>query len=197
MVYDVGNGKEFTGLDPPSGAIPKGILYPRAGALGGCVSHNALIWILPHRSDWDGIANITGDSSWLASSMEQYTKKVYEWLHVEPTHPTLILEDLALAQQLCTGAAMQGVGPDPFAAALGLGQLLLDDPNDTNNPGRDSNRGFSQIPLIMQDGARKSVCLKPGTLSFVIGTNSKRRSGSAYHKRWQQAIRSRSRPILL
>jgi choline dehydrogenase len=124
------------------------------------VSHNALIWILPHRSDWENIANITGDSSWLASSMEHYTQKVYEWLHVEPAHPTLILEDLALAQQLCTGAAVQGLGPDPLAAAVGLGQLLTQDPNDITDPGRDSKAGFYQIPLIMQNGARRSVCMR-------------------------------------
>lgn len=44
-VYDVGGGQQYVGLDPPAGAKPLGILYPRAGTLGGCVSHNALIWV--------------------------------------------------------------------------------------------------------------------------------------------------------
>ena len=64
-VYEV-NGYPFTqmfnGTTPPPG-VPKGILYPRAGTLGGCNSHNALIWIEPHASDWNNIVNITGDTS--------------------------------------------------------------------------------------------------------------------------------------
>lgn len=89
--------------------------------------------------------------------MEQYTQKVYEWLHVQPTDPTIILQDLALAQQLCTGAAVQGVGLDLLDAMGGLGHLLVEDPNDLSNPARDSAEGFYQIPMIMKDGARRSV----------------------------------------
>ena len=33
-----------------------GVLYPRAGTLGGCTAHNAMITVYPHNSDWDGIA---------------------------------------------------------------------------------------------------------------------------------------------
>lgn len=167
FVYDIGNNQEYTGLSPPSNAKPKGILYPRAGVLGGCVSHNALVWILPHRSDWDNIANITGDASWEASAMEQYMQKVYEWLHVQPTDPTIILKDLALAQQLCTGAAVQGVGLDLLDAMGGLGHLLAADPNDYRNPARDSAQGFYQIPLIMKDGARRSVSVCSYCLSVL------------------------------
>lgn len=159
FVYALPNGSEYVGLQPPPDAEPKGILYPRAGVLGGCVSHNALTWILPHRSDWDHIANITGDSSWSASAMEQYTEKVYEWLHVEATHPTIVLQDLALAQQLVAGAAVagRGIGVDPLDAMLGLGQLLVEDPNDYRDPRRDAAEGFYQIPMIMRDGKRRSV----------------------------------------
>ena len=30
-----------------------GVLYPRAGTLGGCTAHNAMITVVPHDSDWD------------------------------------------------------------------------------------------------------------------------------------------------
>ena len=30
-----------------------GFLYPRAGTLGGCTAHNAMIWVYPHNADWD------------------------------------------------------------------------------------------------------------------------------------------------
>ena len=38
-----------------------GVLYPRAGTLGGCTAHNAMILVYPHNADWDGIARLTGD----------------------------------------------------------------------------------------------------------------------------------------
>ena len=34
--------------------------------LGGCTAHNAMIFMLPHESDWDHIAQLTGDRSWRA-----------------------------------------------------------------------------------------------------------------------------------
>ena len=30
-----------------------GVLYPRAGTLGGCTAHNAMIFVSPHNADWD------------------------------------------------------------------------------------------------------------------------------------------------
>ncbi len=54
----------------------QGVLYPRAAALGGCTAHNAMIFMLPHESDWNHIAQLTGDRSWRASRMRRYAKKV-------------------------------------------------------------------------------------------------------------------------
>jgi len=155
--YEIGPYQYHVGPNPPSDATPLGILYPRAGTLGGCVTHNALILITPHASDWDGIASITGDNSWAATNMNQYLNKVYEWLPVEPTDPTILLSDLKLTQHLASGAAVMGVGPDPVSAVTGLTQTLLVDPNSRLNPARDSTQGFFQIPLIMKNGARTAV----------------------------------------
>ncbi|OQO14054.1 hypothetical protein B0A48_00930 [Cryoendolithus antarcticus] len=156
-VYRLSDGSKYVGLNPPSGAQPLGILYPRAGTLGGCVSHNALIWITPHASDWNNIASITGDNSWSALNMNQYLDKVYEWQPRAPTDPTILLRDLMLVQHLAGGAAAQGVGPDPLAAVTGLTATLAIDPNSRLNPLRDSTQGFFQIPLIQQGGTRTSV----------------------------------------
>lgn len=145
------------GPNPPTDAKPKGILYPRAQALGGCVSHNALIWITPHESDWNNIAKITNDSSWAASNMNQYRQKVQDWLVTEPTDPTILVNDLPLTQQFLGGAAAAGVGPDPVNAVTGLVNLLLDDPNSEINPSRDSTEGFFQVPLTMNAGNRTGV----------------------------------------
>jgi choline dehydrogenase-like flavoprotein len=49
-----------------------GILYPRAGCLGGCTAHNAMITVYPHNPDWDYLAELTGDSSWSADNMRKY-----------------------------------------------------------------------------------------------------------------------------
>lgn len=63
--YETGDFEYHVGPNPPVNSTPLGILYPRAGTLGGCVTHNALIWITPHASDWDSIAQITGDNSYV------------------------------------------------------------------------------------------------------------------------------------
>ena len=63
----------------------EGVLYPRAGALGGCTAHNAMIMVYPHNADWDGIAALTGDSSWNADNMRRYFQRV-ENCHHRPLH---------------------------------------------------------------------------------------------------------------
>ncbi len=58
--------------DPVSGAKVDGIWYPRAGTLGGCTAHNAMITVTPQNCDWDYIAGITGDPTWSADNMNRY-----------------------------------------------------------------------------------------------------------------------------
>lgn len=54
----------------------RGIWYPRAGTLGGCTAHNAMITIYPHENDWDRIATLTGDDSWSSDKMRKYFQRV-------------------------------------------------------------------------------------------------------------------------
>jgi choline dehydrogenase len=61
-----------------------GVLYPRAGALGGCTSHNAMILVYPHNQDWDDIADLTGDPSWGAESMRRYFERLEDCRHRPP-----------------------------------------------------------------------------------------------------------------
>ena len=61
----------------------RGVLYPRAGTLGGCTAHNAMIFVLPHDQDWDAIAEVTGDASWRASNMRRYRRRL-ENCHYRP-----------------------------------------------------------------------------------------------------------------
>jgi len=61
--YTLPGGSRYTGASPPADATLLGLLYPRAGTLGGCTSHNALIAITPQDSDWNYLQNVTGDAS--------------------------------------------------------------------------------------------------------------------------------------
>jgi len=58
------DGQYYVGTEPPEGATVLGVYYPRAGTLGGCSTHNAMVSALPPDSDWRYIADITGDESW-------------------------------------------------------------------------------------------------------------------------------------
>jgi len=58
-----------------------GVLYPRAGTLGGCTAHNAMIFIYPHNADWDYIEQLTGDRSWNAADMRKYFARLENCRH--------------------------------------------------------------------------------------------------------------------
>ncbi|WP_235458555.1 GMC family oxidoreductase [Streptomyces olivochromogenes] len=54
----------------------RGILYPRAGTVGGCTAHHALITVYPYNRDWDDIAAETGDASWHSARMRGYFERL-------------------------------------------------------------------------------------------------------------------------
>ena len=58
-----------------------GVLYPRAGALGGCTAHSAMIFLYPHNADWNQIADLTGDPSWRAEKMRSYFERIERCEH--------------------------------------------------------------------------------------------------------------------
>lgn len=65
----------------PENDPPSGVLYPRASVLGGCTAHNAMIFMYPHDSDWDEIAQLTNDSSWSARNMRRYFRRLEDCRH--------------------------------------------------------------------------------------------------------------------
>ena len=73
--------------DPKYRKEHDGVFYPRAGTLGGCTAHNAMITIVPHDSDWNGIADLTGDDSWRADTMWKYFERVERCLYRKPPKP--------------------------------------------------------------------------------------------------------------
>jgi choline dehydrogenase len=136
--------------------------YPRAETLGGCAAHNALVWITPHASDWNGIANITGDSSWAASNMDTYLNRVYSWLSTGGTDPSLLDADSMLMQHYLGGAATMGLGPTtaqgtPNTTVAAFNSLLKNPNGGANDPTRDAAQGFYQIQYSQQNGVRESI----------------------------------------
>ncbi len=84
----------------------KGILYPRASAIGGCTSHHALITLYPHNADWDRIHQLTGDATWSADIMRGYYERqghefyVQKWLQPTFADPRIALRDRQLLKVL-------------------------------------------------------------------------------------------------
>ena len=67
--------------DPKFVREQDGVWYPRAGTLGGCTAHNAMILVYPSNSDWDQIADLTGDPSWRSPEMWKYFQRIENCRH--------------------------------------------------------------------------------------------------------------------
>jgi choline dehydrogenase len=126
-----------------------GVLYPRAGTLGGCTAHNAMILMRPQDADWDGIAELTNDRSWSAASMQQYFQRIEEcryrplwrsthkvgldatghgwdgWLPTEHPTPTAVLRDKVLLRTLIESALAYGGRPKHIAKILNIPSWLV------------------------------------------------------------------------
>jgi choline dehydrogenase len=131
-----------------------GVLYPRAGTLGGCTAHNAMILVYPHNADWDGIAQLTGDQLWSADNMQRYFTRLenchyrpleralaavgpnpsrhgwHGWLQSEIAIPRAAVKDFGLVQVLLDSAheAFDDIG-QPIERLLDLVESKAD-PND-------------------------------------------------------------------
>ncbi|KAK6499057.1 hypothetical protein TWF481_011626 [Arthrobotrys musiformis] len=195
-VYEFPNGTEYIGMRPPAGTNMKGILYPRAGTLGGCGSHNALITVKPHDSDWNYIRSLTGDNTWSASNMQKYFERIEKvnyspssdighgnngWLWVERPDVGLAIGDSKIVAQLLGTVAALGEGIiGTIISGIGnLGKVLLADMN-SGLPGRDSREGLFQIPLARRTARTKA---RNGPREFVVDTlNAKNPDGSKRFK---------------
>jgi choline dehydrogenase len=80
-VHDFGDDAERRPGVDASGR--RGVLYPRASTLGGCTAHHAMILMAPPDSDWNAIADLTGDRSWSANAMRRYFQRL-ENCHYRP-----------------------------------------------------------------------------------------------------------------
>ncbi|HWD28557.1 MAG TPA: GMC family oxidoreductase [Rhizomicrobium sp.] len=151
--------------DPKYIPSQDGVLYPRAGTLGGCTAHNALITVYPSNSDWDGIARITGDASWAADKMWKYFKRLERceyltpveiahtghgtsgWLTTEKSDSSGLIQDWQLQTTLEHATAV---------AVVGYGMNKINDWLDPNTQETVDARGegFLTIPLATRKHAR-------------------------------------------
>ncbi|KAF2107585.1 hypothetical protein BDV96DRAFT_505895 [Lophiotrema nucula] len=156
------DGGFYVGLDPPAGAKPLGIYYPRAGTLGGCAMHNGCLTMNPNDLDWNDIAETTGDDTWSAENMRKYLIKLEKvhynststhghdgWLDMTMLDPGYTTSaDSKQLEQLAAQAA-------GFTAA-DASSLLTRDMNG-NQPNRDNLIGpFGGVSHINPNGRRSS-----------------------------------------
>jgi len=151
-----------------------GVFYPRAGTLGGCTAHNAMITIVPHDSDWNGIAALTGDQSWRAEEMHKYFAKLERndykprpeaasghgysgWLSVEKADPMMAIGDRDLIDTFMR-SLMSVAKVTLRGGCVGVFKRLFrfvetqDDPNDIRvNAGAE---GMTIVPLATDGGKR-------------------------------------------
>jgi choline dehydrogenase len=163
--------------DPNYVPSRQGILYPRAGTLGGCTAHNAMILVYPHNADWDFIANLTGDRSWESARMRTYFERLEScehrpldrwlarfginpsrhgwrgWLSTEKAIPLGLLEngklDDAIACAALEAFAEDGQHPERMRWFLESGL----DPNDWRLV-RANSTGVRYLPLTTRGHSR-------------------------------------------
>lgn len=154
-----------------------GVLYPRAGTLGGCSAHNAMILVYPHNDDWDYIAELTGDPSWRADKMRSHFERLERcrhrplfrwlaklgfnptrhgwsgWLTTERALPLSLLESEPLAKAIADAGlkAFEEDGQEAKHIRWFFESGL--DPNDWRLV-RDNSTGIRYLPLTTRNHAR-------------------------------------------
>jgi len=154
-----------------------GILYPRAGTLGGCTAHNAQILVYPHNSDWDYIADLTGDPSWRPGKMRTYFERLENchhrpihrwlskiginltrhgwkgWLQTEKAIPMAALLDKDLFEMIAESAKKALADSGDVIKRLGWFLEGWGDPNDWRMV-KQNARGSRYMPLTTRNHAR-------------------------------------------
>jgi len=163
-----------------NGSGGKGIWYPRAGTLGGCTAHNAMIFVSPHNQDWDDIADLTGDSTWRSENMRRYFQKVEKcdyrpirrllakvgydptrhgwngWLNTQDALPVEALRDSTLLRVVLESAcdAFRKGGHELDRVRWALEGVF--DPNDWRLV-KENSVGIRLLPLATRDHARNGT----------------------------------------
>lgn len=154
------------------------VSYPRAGALGGCTAHNAMIFMMPPDSDWAHLAALTGDSGWSPEAMRRHRKTVEDcrhrpfwrllarfgidptghgwdgWLPVEKAVPMRAFRDAALIRSLLLATLVDVARGRNWLARIGV---FLRDWGDPNDGRRQDREQVCYTPLSTQGHARSGT----------------------------------------
>lgn len=154
-----------------------GIFYPRGSTVGGSTAVNAMISVLPHDSDWNNIARITGDNTWSAVNMREYFKRVERNLYGKGDDINhgkdgwLSLNQSSIVQQQPEGGITIPIPLDvqlsylpTFSGAIKVGDTGKKDHPSLLFPFKDINKlkhgsepqGLFQIPVAVNEKGRRS-----------------------------------------
>jgi len=162
-----------------------GVLYPRAGTLGGCTAHNAMITVVPHDEDWDHIAKATNDETWHSDYMWRYWQRLercqywaapqpgegnpsghgfHGWLGTDTVDPAIAIGDKEVVSTIFHTAlrVMRRFWYRGLFHRLFHFLETKDDPNDIRN--KAAYEGLTTtVPLATSKGKRN------GTREFILG----------------------------
>lgn len=152
----------------------KGLYYPRGTSIGGSTTVNAMIALYPDNSDWDHIAELTGDESWNSRAMRKYFERLEKLKYAKPTQDNperrgfngwLPLEKVGIQKNLCkdkwlanyVATRVQHVeNGDEFAKAVRNGQEFSRDPNDWSFINK-RGTGMADPPRTSENGERRGT----------------------------------------
>jgi len=170
-----------------------GIFYPRAGTLGGCTAHNAMILLYPSNSDWDRVAELMEDQSWNAENMRPYFERLERcqyrpflqllkcilswnpsrhgfrgWLANDRANPDLMKEDKELERMVIDSAlkVLFGAGLRRLLNRIVTGWLTKLDPNSWLTVSR-NREGLALTPIAINRSVRN------GTRDLLLDTKEK------------------------
>jgi choline dehydrogenase-like flavoprotein len=164
--------------DPKADAEGR-VFYPRAGALGGCTIHNAMITVCGGTDEWNRIAQLTGDDSWTGGRMRAYFERLERCTYLSKPAPaegnpaqhgfngwlttsfpdfSILAGDLQLQKVILAALHAlfheQVADPKQILRDLLLGRVKKNfDPNDWRRL-KNVPDGFTLVPLATRDAQR-------------------------------------------
>ena len=157
------NNKPCEDLPQPAPEHKQGVFYPRGSTVGGSTAVNAMISVKVHDSDWNYIADITGDNSWNAQSLQNYFLEVERnlyggdastghgtkgWLPISQGYGNVSLDVVTSYLSLLKGLS---------SAATGSGNLfdiIAFLSRDINKPGA-ITPGLYPVPAAIDENSRR------------------------------------------
>lgn len=140
--------------DPANpGKSVNGVWYPRAGTLGGCTAHNAMITATPQNVDWDSIATLTGDATWRSERMNEYFARLENCTY-RPKPGSLKYNALGVIWSLWAGLRLRSDWRD-WAHGHGFSGWLTTSESDPRQLLRDKSllkQVFNAVKISIESG---------------------------------------------